>query len=159
MNQNVAVIGPSAASAQEERHAEQIGAEIARRGWTLVCGGRDGVMAAACRGAKEEGGLTIGLLPGSDASEANAWVDVVLPTGLGEGRNLAVALSGHAVVVLGLSPGTLAEIGFAARSGRPLIGLGIGPPIPDVPWFTAQTVAQAASELARVLGQNAPHEP
>jgi uncharacterized protein (TIGR00725 family) len=103
--------------------AEEVGAEIAGAGAVLVCGGLGGVMAAACRGAKAGGGLTVGLLPGNDRAAANPWVDLVVATGLGEGRNLLIVRMADAVVAIGGGYGTLSEIAFARKIGRPVVGL------------------------------------
>ena len=119
----VAVIGGSEPSPGEAAAAEEVGKALARAGATVVCGGLGGVMAAACRGAKAEGGLTVGILPGSDAAAANAWVDVIVPTGLGEARNAIVVNSGASVVAVGGEYGTLSEIAFALRAGKPVIGV------------------------------------
>ena len=80
-------------------------------------------MEAACRGAKAAGGLTIGILPGTTRDDANAFVDVALPTGLGEGRNVLVTRAGEAVIAIGGAYGTLAEIGLALKAGTPVVGL------------------------------------
>jgi uncharacterized protein (TIGR00725 family) len=104
--------------------AESVGAALAASGAVLVCGGLGGVMAGACRGAKSAGGLTVGLLPGRLSSEANPWVDVVIPTGLAEARNALVVLSASAVIAVGGEYGTLSEIALALRSGIPVIGVG-----------------------------------
>jgi uncharacterized protein (TIGR00725 family) len=119
----VAVIGGSEPSPGEAAAAEEVGKALARAGATVVCGGLGGVMEAACRGAKAEGGLTVGILPGSDASAANAWVDVAVPTGLGEARNVVVVNSGASVVAIGGEYGTLSEIALALRAGKPVIGV------------------------------------
>lgn len=104
--------------------AEQVGRLIARRGAVLVCGGRGGVMAAACRGAKAEGGTTVGILPGIDRREANAFVDIPIVTGLGEARNAIVVRTADAVIAVSGGYGTLSEIGLALKMGRPVVGLG-----------------------------------
>jgi hypothetical protein len=103
--------------------AFKVGCEIARRGAVLLCGGLGGVMEAACRGAKKEGGITIGILPGYSASEANPFVDHRIVTGLGEARNLIIVLSSSALVACGGGAGTLSEIAFALKHGKPLAGL------------------------------------
>jgi uncharacterized protein (TIGR00725 family) len=97
---------------------------LAELGAIVVTGGRGGVMEAACRGAKEAGGLTVGILPGLERSDANPFVDVSLPTGLGEMRNGLVARAGQAVVAIGGAWGTLAEIAFARAAGTPVFGVG-----------------------------------
>ena len=106
---------------EHEERAERIGRLLAERGVTVVCGGLGEVMAAAARGAKAAGGTTIGILPGEDRGGANQWIDHVVVTGIGHARNLAVVASGDAVIAVGGSWGTLAEIGFARRLGRPVV--------------------------------------
>jgi uncharacterized protein (TIGR00725 family) len=89
----------------------------------VVTGGLGEVMAAAARGAKSAGGTTIGVLPGESRHDANEWIDHVVVTGIGHARNLAVVGSGDAVIAVGGSWGTLAEIGFASRLRRPIVVL------------------------------------
>ncbi len=89
----------------------------------LVCGGLGGAMESACRGAKQAGGLTVGLLPGSDRSDANPFVDVALPTGLGEARNALVVGAADAVIAVGKGYGTLSEIALALKAGKRVVGL------------------------------------
>lgn len=119
---HVAVIGPGDPSPPHEAAAEVVGEELARLGVVVVGGGLGGVMAAACRGAKAGGGTTVGLLPGLDRATANEWVDVAIPTGLGEGRNVLVVRSADAVVALGGAYGTLSEVALALRAGVPVVG-------------------------------------
>jgi uncharacterized protein (TIGR00725 family) len=103
--------------------AEAVGAELARRGAVVVCGGLGGVMAAACRGARAEGGVTLGILPGVDRADANEWVSVAVATGLGELRNGLVVRSADAVVAIAGEYGTLSEIALALKAGRRVVGL------------------------------------
>ena len=124
MKRCVGVIGPGDASAAELATAEEVGARLVDLGATVVTGGLGGVMEAACRGAKSRRGLTIGLLPGLDRSEANGWVDVAIATGLGEIRNALIVRTSDALVAVGGGAGTLSEIGFALKLGRPVIGVG-----------------------------------
>ena len=119
----VAVIGSARTDAEIAALAEEVGREIARRGAILVCGGRGGVMEAACRGAKAAGGTTVGILPGTDRREANAYVDIPVVTGMGEARNAIVVRSADAVVAVSGGHGTLSEIGLALKMGRPVVGL------------------------------------
>jgi uncharacterized protein (TIGR00725 family) len=119
----VSVIG---SGAEHEARAEEVGRLLAERGATVVTGGLDEVMAAAARGAKSAGGTTIGILPGESPRDANRWIDYVVVTGIGHARNLAVVASGDAVIAVGGSWGTLAEIGFARRLGRPVVVLESG---------------------------------
>jgi uncharacterized protein (TIGR00725 family) len=118
MTVQVSVIG---SGAEHEQRAEEVGRLLAERGCTVVTGGLNEVMAAAARGAKKAGGTTIGVLPGERRQDANEWVDHVVTTGIGHARNLAVAASGEVVIAVGGSWGTLAEIGFARRLGRPVV--------------------------------------
>ena len=117
----VAVVGPADADAAVLDGARQIGAGLAKAGAVVVTGGLGGVMQAAAYGAKSEGGLVVGILPGRDADAANASVDLALPTGLGEARNAIVAHSAAVVVAVGGSWGTLSEIAIARRNGTPVI--------------------------------------
>jgi uncharacterized protein (TIGR00725 family) len=119
----IAVIGNSSCSTEEAKLAETVGELLAERGVTVICGGLGGVMEAACRGAKSKSGLTVGILPGQDASTSNPWVDIPVVTGLGEARNVVVAKSAQAVIAIGGNYGTLSEIAYALRSGIPVIGL------------------------------------
>jgi len=120
----IGVIGAEAADAAHATLAHEVGRELAERGHTLVCGGRGGVMREACRGAREAGGLTVGILPGDDASEANEFVDVAVVTGLGFARNTIIARTAEALVAVGGGYGTLSEIAFGLRAGRPVIAIG-----------------------------------
>ena len=97
--------------------AERVGRDLARRGVKLVCGGGGGVMEAACRGAKSAAGLTIGILSSGDRSSANPWVDIPVPTGFSQGRNVLVVKTGDAVIAIGGRYGTLSEIGHALKAG------------------------------------------
>jgi uncharacterized protein (TIGR00725 family) len=121
---HVAVVGDSEALTAVEVEAEAVGRLLAERGVVVVCGGLGGVMAAACRGAKAAGGVTVGILPGGDRSEANRWVDVAVATGMGEARNAVVVRTADAVVAVSGGYGTLSEIALALRMGRPVVTLG-----------------------------------
>jgi uncharacterized protein (TIGR00725 family) len=119
----VAVVGPGDADADVATTAEAVGRELAGRGAVVVCGGLGGAMEAACRGAKEAGGTTVGILPGRDRRDANPHVDVALATGLGEGRNALVVRAADALVAVGGGFGTLSEIALALRAGKAVIGI------------------------------------
>jgi uncharacterized protein (TIGR00725 family) len=119
----IAVIGPGQADERQLADAECAGRALAEAGAVVVCGGLGGVMEAACRGAREAGGTTVGLLPGSERSAANAWVDVALPTGLGEARNALVVRAADAVVAVGGEYGTLSELALALKAGKPVVGV------------------------------------
>jgi uncharacterized protein (TIGR00725 family) len=120
----IAVIG----SGEEwTAQAEEVGRLLGERRCVVVCGGLGEVMEAAARGAKSAGGTTIGILPGESPNEANPWIDYRVATGTGHARNLAVAASCEAAVVVGGKWGTLAEVAFARILGRPVVVLGPGP--------------------------------
>lgn len=104
--------------------AEMVGRLLAEGGAILICGGMGGVMAAACRGARAVGGLTIGVLPGFSARDANPYVDIPIVTGLGEARNLIIVRTAVAIIAIGGEFGTLSEIAFALKLGRLVVGLG-----------------------------------
>ena len=143
----VAVIG---SGTEHEAHAEQVGRLLAERGATVVTGGLGSVMAAAARGAKSAGGMTIGILPGETRQAANEWIDHVVVTGVGHARNLAVVASGDAVIAVGGRWGTLAEIGFAHVLGRPVVTLAPGWELDGVPRASSpeEAVEFALSSLA-----------
>ena len=119
----IAVIGGNEASPDHLKAGEQIGRGLARDGVTIVCGGLGGVMEAVCKGAKEQGGTTIGILPGQNPRDANPWVDFAICTSIGYARNILVVKSGMAVIAVDGSYGTLSEIGHALSEGIPVIGL------------------------------------
>ena len=119
----IAVIGGGQPTAKEAHLAEEVGRELARQGAVLVCGGLGGVMEAACRGASDNGGTTIGILPGDNRGAANPYVQIPIATGAGYTRNSAVVKSAQAVIAVGGSYGTLTEIGYALQTGIPVIGL------------------------------------
>jgi uncharacterized protein (TIGR00725 family) len=120
----IGVIGAGECPEEIQLLAEKVGGEIARRGAILVCGGLGGVMRAAARGAKMGGGLTLGVLPGTDRRAANEFIDVVVPSGLGEARNALVVRASDALVAIGGGYGTLSEIALALKGGVPVVGLG-----------------------------------
>jgi uncharacterized protein (TIGR00725 family) len=113
----VAVIGASQASAADLEDAREVGRLLGEAGAVVVCGGRGGVMAAASRGAAEAGGMVVGMLPGEGRDDANEWVTVAIPTGLGELRNGLIIRSADAVVAVGGAYGTLSEIALALQAG------------------------------------------
>jgi uncharacterized protein (TIGR00725 family) len=144
----VAVIG---SGVEHEGRAERVGRLLAERGATVVCGGHGEVMAAAARGAKSAGGTTLGIVPGETRADANEWIDHVVVTGIGHARNLAVVASGDAVIGVGGSWGTLAEIGFACRLGRPVVILEPGWQLESVE--RAATPEDAVARALSLVGQ------
>jgi uncharacterized protein (TIGR00725 family) len=123
----VAVIGAGQATDEEARLAREVGARLAEAGAVLVCGGLGGVMEAAARGAREAGGLTVGILPGTDAEAANDGVVLPIPSGLGEARNALVVGASEAVIAVGGAWGTLSEIALARKAGIEVIVIGEPP--------------------------------
>jgi uncharacterized protein (TIGR00725 family) len=119
----IAVVGSAEPGGDTDAAAEAVGRELARRGAVIVCGGRGGVMEAAARGARAEGGDVVGLLPGTDRSEGNPHLTIALATGMGELRNGLVVRAADAVIAIGGEFGTLSEIAFALRTSKPVIGL------------------------------------
>lgn len=103
--------------------AEEVGRLLAEKGAVLICGGRNGVMEAACRGAQSAGGITVGVLPSDSREEANPYVQVPIVTGMGYARNVIIVRSADAVIAIDGSYGTLSEIAFALSYGVPVVGL------------------------------------
>jgi len=119
----IAVIGGSSCTQDEWALAHETGRLLADRRAIVVCGGLGGVMEAAAQGAKSNGGVTVGILPGTDPAAANAYIDVPLATGLGEMRNLLIVRVAQALIAIGGGIGTLSEIALAQRTEKPVIGL------------------------------------
>ena len=142
----VAVVG---SGSEHEQRAEEVGRLLAEHGCTVVTGGGGEVMAAAARGAKSAGGTTIGILPGERRREGNEWLDHEVVTGIGHARNVAVAASGDAVIAVGGSWGTLAEVAFAMRLGRPVVILEPGLEVEGVP--RASSPADAVESVLAAL--------
>jgi uncharacterized protein (TIGR00725 family) len=147
----VAVVG---SGGEWEAAAEEVGRLLAERGCTVVTGGLDEVMAAAHRGAKAAGGATLAVLPGESRAAANPWADHVVVTGIGHARNLAVAASGDAVIAVGGSYGTIAEMALALRLGRRVVALEGAPTVEGA--LKATTPAEAVELALRDLGEPAP---
>lgn len=120
----IGVIGAGECDAATLNQARAVGREIARAGAALVCGGLTGVMEAACQGAREQGGTTIGILPGTEKSAANRHVSLPIATGLGYARNCVIVNTADALIAVGGGYGTLSEIGFALKAGKKVTGLG-----------------------------------
>ena len=119
----MAVVGAGEATPEQRELAEAVGRGLAERGAVVVTGGLGGVMEAACRGAREAGGSTLGILPGHDRREANPYVEVAVPTGLGEARNALVVRAADSLVAVGGGFGTLSEIALALKAGKTVAGL------------------------------------
>jgi uncharacterized protein (TIGR00725 family) len=157
----IGVVGGSTADAQTAALAREIGRLIAGRGWTLLSGGRPtGVMQASVSGAREAGGVTIGVLYGEDRDDAAAGLDYVLPTGLGAGRNIVNVLASDVVVACRGSGGTLSEIALALRFARPVVLLDFDPGQAfldasgsDPRWTLTRTPAEAIDRVAAYLAE------
>jgi uncharacterized protein (TIGR00725 family) len=119
----IGVIGGGDCTREEASFAEATGRLVAEGGAILVCGGLGGVMEAAAKGAKANGGVTVGILPGTEPTAANRYIDVPLATGLGEMRNFLIVRTAHALIAIGGGVGTLSEIALAQRVGKPVVGL------------------------------------
>ena len=143
----VGVIGPRAATDAQMRAAEAVGTGLARMGFTILCGGRDGVMTAVAKGARSAGGTTVGLLPETDASVANAYIDIAIATGIGEARNALIARASLCLVAVGNSHGTLSEVALSRHFGKLVIGLEDAADVDGV-----RHVADAAAALRLVAG-------
>lgn len=159
----IAVVGPGEnASRDAIADATEVGALIAHRGWITLTGGRHvGVMAAAAAGARAAGGIAIGLLPGTDRSDAAPELSAALPTGLGEARNAVLVTAADAVVACGINAGTLSEIALALRAYKPTVLVKASPSaaeflssiVADAPFKVAATPAEALDWVAaRVHG-------
>jgi uncharacterized protein (TIGR00725 family) len=120
----VAVIGGSRPGRPAVEAAFEVGRLIARAGAVVVCGGLGGVMEAVCRGAREEGGFAVGILPGASPADANPWVDLPVATGLGYTRNALVVMNADAVIAVDGEYGTLSEIAYGKIHGKKVVGLG-----------------------------------
>lgn len=159
----IGVIGGEAGSIDEERVAYEVGQEIASRGHDLICGGRQGIMREACRGARDAGGHTIGILPGEDVGDMNEFVEFPIITGLGHARNTIIPRTAAAVVAIGGRYGTLSEIAFALIAGKPIAGIRtwqlIGPDgeAPPVIPFDSPAEAIDYCERAAAPGGNDVH--
>lgn len=119
----IAVVGGTRVNPEIALLAEEVGAEIARRGGVLICGGGEGVMQAASRGAREAGGVVLGILPGNERHEGNPYLSLAVASGLGDARNAIIARTVDAVIAVGGEYGTLSEIALALKMGKPVIGL------------------------------------
>jgi uncharacterized protein (TIGR00725 family) len=119
----IGVIGSSKAEPDVLAMAEEVGIEIARNGAAIVCGGMTGVMEAVCKGARKEGGLTIGIIPSDDKMDANPFVQIPIVTGMGMGRNVMLVKTADVVIAVGGEYGTLSEIAHALNIGKKVIGL------------------------------------
>ena len=146
----VAVIGAGACDPSTAGLAEEVGELLARSDCVVVTGGLGGVMEAASRGASRAGGLVVGILPGAAAEDANRWVEVPIVTGMGDARNAVLVNTAEAFIAVGGSYGTLSEIAFALRRGRPIASLGSWQVDPQL--VSVETAAEAVESVLGRLG-------
>jgi len=157
----VAVIGASQCSPRLAQWAEEVGEGIATLPADLVCGGLGGVMEAAARGAKRGGARTIGLLPGIHKEAANPFIDIVLPTGMGQARNVLVVLAADVVVAVGGELGTLSELSLALKHDIPVVGVDTWPvegwlEDPSIPFSQAKDPQEALRIVRQWLTSGLP---
>ncbi len=119
----IGVVGSGEADTTNDSLAEEVGGHIASRGGVLVNGGLGGVMLASARGSKQAGGLTIGILPGPDTKDANPYIDIPIPAGMGEMRNALIVRASRGLIAVGGGYGTLSEIALALKTGKPVVGI------------------------------------
>jgi uncharacterized protein (TIGR00725 family) len=129
---HVGIIGAGACDNSNYQLARNVGFEIGKRGWILICGGLGGVMEGAARGCSESSGVTVGILPGLKKESANAYIHVPIPTGLDEGRNLLVIRASDILISIAGGYGTLSEIALALKTRKKVIGLMTWKDIPGV---------------------------
>ncbi len=149
MARQLAVIGAGDAGEEVLRLAEEVGREIGAAGSILVCGGLGGVMEASARGAKEAGGTTVGILPGNDKKEANAYIDIKIVTAMSHARNAIIARTADALIAVGGEHGTLSEIALGLKLGKPVIVLeGAKNELTDVSGVSFAKTPKEAVEMA-----------
>jgi len=121
----IGIIGSGEDTKEDMEIAENVGKRIAKKA-VLVCGGLEGVMKGAARGCKKAGGTTVGILPGNSKHRANPYIDIKIPTGMGEARNVLVVKSSDVIISIGGGDGTLSEIALARKIGKLVISIGGG---------------------------------
>jgi uncharacterized protein (TIGR00725 family) len=146
----ITVVGAGRCDKATASIAERVGAEIARRGGVLICGGLGGVMEASARGAMAQGGLTVGILPGTSASDSNPGIIIPIPTGMGEARNVVNVRAGDAVIGVGGGDGTASEIALALKMGIPVVA--ISPPYSTEDVVLAESPEEAVARAFELLG-------
>ena len=150
----IAVVGGSTVSTEVYQTAREVGQTIAEAGALLITGGLGGVMEAASQGAKEKGGMVIGILPGFSRQDANPYVDIPIVTGLGDGRNMLIVQTAQALIALPGEYGTLSEIALGLKIGRPVVSLGSWEISPDI--LKAQTPNEAVEKAMKMIDSRRP---
>jgi uncharacterized protein (TIGR00725 family) len=146
---HIGVIGAGDCSPEDFEIAYEVGYLVAQHGWVLICGGLGGVMEGAAKGCLEKGGITVGLLPGTEKESANPHITLAIPTGMGEARNVLVVRASDVVIAIAGGYGTLSEIGLALKIGKPVIGLRTWKDIHGVDYV--QTPQQAIERVGTCL--------
>ncbi|MBW1857193.1 MAG: TIGR00725 family protein, partial [Deltaproteobacteria bacterium] len=149
---HIGVIGAGECSPEIYHQANELGHLIGKNDWVLFCGGLGGVMEGAAKGCYQSGGITVGILPGKEKDSANPFITLPIATGLGEGRNLLVVRASDVVVAIAGGYGTLSEIGFALKIGKPVVGLKTWPGIDGVDYVETpeQAIAIVIKYTARL---------
>ena len=146
---HIGVIGAGDCPVEIYKTSCDVGRIIGEKGWVLICGGLGGVMEGAAKGCLERGGITVGLLPGTERESANPYITLAIPTGMGEARNVLVVRASDVVIAIAGGFGTLSEIGLALKIGKPVIGLGTWRDIDGVDYVQTpqQAIARAGAYL------------
>lgn len=137
----IGVIGAGSCDMELRQTAEEVGSLIAKNGATLFCGGHGGVMEAAAKGARSEGGLTVGILPGDTRKTANPYIDIAVVTEMGHARNVIIARSADVLIAIGGEYGTLSEIAHSLKMGKTVVTL-------DSKWEIEGTIKATGPEDA-----------
>ena len=149
---HIGVIGAGECSPEIYHQANELGHLIGKNDWVLFCGGLGGVMEGAAKGCYQSGSITVGILPGKEKDSANPFITRPIATGLGEGRNLLVVRASDVVVAIAGGYGTLSEIGFALKIGKPVVGLKTWPGIDGIDYVETpeQAIAIVIKYTARL---------
>ncbi len=148
IGRRIGIIGAGVCNQEIYDLAKETGRLVAQRGGIVYCGGLGGVMEAACLGASEEGGITVGILPGFKASDANPYVKIPIVSGLSHARNVILVRSCEVLIAISGSHGTLSEIALALKMWKPVIGLNTWPNLEDVHYVNSpQEAVDKAFEL------------
>ncbi len=147
---HIGVIGAGECPDVTYRLARNVGYEIGKKGWILICGGLGGVMEGAARGCSEAGGMTIGLLPGTNKESANSYISAPIPTGLGDARNFLVVRASDILMAVAGGYGTLSEIALALKAGKPVIGIETWQGIKGIDYVSHHR--EAIERAAEILG-------
>lgn len=146
---HIGVIGAGECSKDIYALSEEVGSLVGKNGWLLICGGLGGVMEGVAKGCYRANGITVGILPGENKAAANQFINLPIPTGMGEGRNLLVVRASDIIIAISSGYGTLSEIGLALKIGKPLIGLKTWPNIDGIDYV--ETPQKAIEKVINYL--------